>query len=114
MALFGNGGLPPVKPREDSAALGRGRKERGSRIESPEAAPQTDRRKSHPAKEHQPATAHKRTPFDPNLRHDTCQTDPDLAAVVDAWDALPKAVRAGIVAMVRASTDRSDPSTRGR
>jgi hypothetical protein len=29
--------------------------------------------------------------------------DPDLSAVVDAWDSLPPAVRAGILAMVRAS-----------
>jgi hypothetical protein len=38
------------------------------------------------------------------LAIDTCQTDPDLTTVVDAWDRLPEAVRAGIVAMVRAST----------
>jgi hypothetical protein len=31
------------------------------------------------------------------------ETDPDLAAVVAAWDRLPEAVRAGIVAMVRAA-----------
>jgi hypothetical protein len=29
--------------------------------------------------------------------------DPDLAAVMAAWPALPEAVRAGIVAMVKAS-----------
>ena len=29
--------------------------------------------------------------------------DPDLTAVIDAWDRLPDAVRAGILAMVRAS-----------
>jgi hypothetical protein len=34
---------------------------------------------------------------------DTCPTDPDLATVVNAWDRLPEAVRAGIVAMVRAA-----------
>jgi len=28
--------------------------------------------------------------------------DPDLAAVVEAWDRLPEPIRAGIVAMVRA------------
>ena len=27
--------------------------------------------------------------------------DPDLAAVVDAWPALPQAIKAGILAMVR-------------
>jgi hypothetical protein len=35
--------------------------------------------------------------------HDTCQTEPELAAVVDAWSRLPEAVRAGIVALVRAA-----------
>jgi len=29
--------------------------------------------------------------------------DPGLTVVIDAWDRLPEAVRAGIVAMVRAS-----------
>jgi hypothetical protein len=29
--------------------------------------------------------------------------DPDLAAVIDAWDRLPEALRAGIVAMVKAT-----------
>jgi hypothetical protein len=38
------------------------------------------------------------------LRHDACQTDPDLARIVDAWPTLPEAVRAGIVAMVKAAT----------
>ncbi len=32
-------------------------------------------------------------------------TDRDLRAVVDAWPVLPDAVKAGILAMVRASTD---------
>jgi hypothetical protein len=30
--------------------------------------------------------------------------DPDLTAVIDAWDRLPEAVRAGIVAMVKAAS----------
>jgi hypothetical protein len=54
------------------------------------------------------------------LAHDICQKistlealapighvhelDPDLAAVVAAWDRLPEAVKAGIVAMVRAAS----------
>jgi hypothetical protein len=42
-------------------------------------------------------------PFDANLIHDTCQTDPDLATIIDAWDRLPETVRAGIVAMVKAA-----------
>ncbi|HZW33277.1 MAG TPA: hypothetical protein VFF52_21345 [Isosphaeraceae bacterium] len=40
----------------------------------------------------------------PSLIHDNCQTDSDLAAVIDAWGRLPEAVRAGIVAMVKAAT----------
>jgi hypothetical protein len=31
------------------------------------------------------------------------QKSPDLALLVERWDALPEAVRAGIVAMVKAS-----------
>ena len=41
-----------------------------------------------------------------HLATDTCQTDPDLASVVDAWDRLPEAVRAGIVAMVKATSGK--------
>jgi hypothetical protein len=33
--------------------------------------------------------------------------DPDLAAVIDAWDRLPEAVKAGIVAMVKAALGTS-------
>ena len=29
---------------------------------------------------------------------------PDLAAVIDAWDRLPEAIRAGILAMVKAAS----------
>jgi hypothetical protein len=47
-------------------------------------------------------TSHQRS-LAPYGIHDTCQTDPDLAAVIDAWDRLPEAVRAGIVAMVQAA-----------
>ena len=47
-------------------------------------------------------------PLAPDLLHDTCQTDPDLARIVDAWPTLPEAVRAGIVAMVKAALP--DPS----
>ena len=31
---------------------------------------------------------------------------PDLAAVIDAWPALPEAIKKGILAMVRAGTGR--------
>jgi hypothetical protein len=40
----------------------------------------------------------------PPLIHDDCQTDPDLATIIDAWGRLPEAVRAGIVAMVKAAS----------
>ncbi len=38
------------------------------------------------------------------LPTDTCKTDPDLAAVVAAWPELPEALKAGIVAMVKATS----------
>jgi len=38
-----------------------------------------------------------------HLLTDTCKTDPGLAAVVAAWPELPEAIRAGIVAMVKAA-----------
>src|SRR5262245_33872812 len=59
---------------------------------------------STPALENKPENSHK-TSLAPSLRHDTCLTDPDLTTVVNAWDRLPEAVRAGIVAMVKAASD---------
>jgi hypothetical protein len=44
------------------------------------------------------------------VRHDTCPTDPDLTIVVDAWNRLPEAVRAGIVAMVKSATSKKGGS----
>ncbi len=38
-----------------------------------------------------------------HLPTDTCQTDPGLALVAEAWARLPEAVRAGIVALVKAT-----------
>ena len=38
------------------------------------------------------------------LPTDTCKTDPDLAAVVAAWSELPEAIKAGILAMVKAAS----------
>jgi hypothetical protein len=35
---------------------------------------------------------------------DTCQTDPDLTAVIDAWDRLPEGVRASILMLVKAAS----------
>ena len=37
------------------------------------------------------------------LPTDTCKTDPDLAAIVVAWPELPEALKAGILAMVKAA-----------
>jgi hypothetical protein len=39
----------------------------------------------------------------PSVIHGTCQLDPHLAAVIEAWHRLPEALRAGIVAMVKAA-----------
>jgi hypothetical protein len=38
------------------------------------------------------------------LPTDNCQLPPDLAAVVAAWPSLPEAIRAGILAMVKAAS----------
>ena len=42
-------------------------------------------------------------PVGPHLATDTCQTDPDLARIVDAWPALPEAVRDSILMLVKAA-----------
>ncbi len=39
----------------------------------------------------------------PDSLPDLLQNDPDLALIVERWSELPEAVRAGILAMVRAS-----------
>ena len=36
-----------------------------------------------------------------HLPTDICRTNPDLAAVVDAWPNLPEVLKAGIVTMVK-------------
>ncbi len=74
------------------------------RIMRPEGGQQTNQRKSNPRKDHQAESAHKRILFDPDSIHDTCQTDPDLARIVDAWPGLPDAIKAGILAMVNAAS----------
>ena len=43
-----------------------------------------------------------------HLPTDTCKTDPDLAAVMAAWSKLPEAIRAGILAMVKAARIQSE------
>jgi hypothetical protein len=42
------------------------------------------------------------------LPTDTCKIDPDLAAVVAAWPSLPEAMKAGIVAMVKATSGKAE------
>jgi hypothetical protein len=49
------------------------------------------------------APSHEDSQVDPPVIHDTCRTDTDLAAVVDAWPELPAAIKAGILAMVKAA-----------
>jgi hypothetical protein len=39
----------------------------------------------------------------PSVPTDTCQTDPDLTAVLAAWPELPQAIRTAILAMVTAA-----------
>jgi hypothetical protein len=43
-----------------------------------------------------------------HLAIDTCQTDPDLAAVVDAWPRLPRALRAAVLALVKSASKEVD------
>jgi hypothetical protein len=38
------------------------------------------------------------------LLHGACQTDPDLARIVDAWPSLSDAIKAGITAMIEAAS----------
>jgi hypothetical protein len=42
-------------------------------------------------------------PVADHLPTDTCKNDPDLAVVVAAWPELPEAIKAGILAMVKAA-----------
>ena len=50
-------------------------------------------------------------PFGHPLATDTRQTAPDLATVIDAWDQLPEAIRAGIVAMVKTASGKAGRRT---
>jgi hypothetical protein len=49
-------------------------------------------------------TSHQRS-LAPDLRHDTCQTDPDLAQIHAVWSSLPTAVRASIMMLVQAAAN---------
>jgi signal transduction histidine kinase len=74
------------------------------RIFNPALLPQAHRRKSNSIEDHRPESTNTPTLIDPDLIHYNPPADPDLAAVVSAWDRLPLAVRAGIVAMVWAAS----------
>ncbi len=47
-------------------------------------------------------------PLTDHLPNDICKTYPDLATVVDAWPNLPEALKAGIVAMVKATSGKAE------
>jgi hypothetical protein len=49
-----------------------------------------------------------------HLPNDTCKTDPDLAAVIDAWPELPEAIKAGILAMIKAAVAMEPQGGRNR
>jgi hypothetical protein len=42
------------------------------------------------------------------LPPDTRQSDPVLALVIERWETLPDAIKAGILAMVRAATPEAE------
>jgi len=46
------------------------------------------------------------TPNPSSLDPELAESDPNLAAVIRSWPTLPEPVRAGITAMVRATTER--------
>jgi hypothetical protein len=46
-------------------------------------------------------------------RENQGQITPDLAQLVTSWPTLPEAIKAGIMAMVKASTPRQTPSNDG-
>jgi hypothetical protein len=52
--------------------------------------------------------SHKDRVIDPHLIQDTCKTDRDLALVNESWPDLPEAIRAGILAMVKAARSARD------
>ena len=52
------------------------------------------------------------TEYDTKNPAETTFEDADLRAVVDAWPTLPDAVRAGIVAMVRAAVEADSSTSR--
>jgi hypothetical protein len=56
-----------------------------------------NRRKPKPGKAIPSESIHQGPPIDPPRIHDTCQTDPDLAQIIAAWDRLPEVIREGLL-----------------
>jgi hypothetical protein len=56
-----------------------------------------------PARQEATDNDQKRLPVTTQITTRPLPEDADLAAVIDAWDRLPEAIKAGILAMVRAS-----------
>ena len=67
------------------------------RIMRPQASFRNDR-KDKDLRQGDPAASHQ-------IPTDNCQTNPELATVIEAWNRLPEPVRAGIVAMVKAASE---------
>jgi hypothetical protein len=76
-----------------------------SRILSPAHVRRRSNRKIKPVNNLGTTQAQEWLPVDPVLIHDNRQSDPDLdlAAVAEAWPKLPEAIKAGILAMVKAA-----------
>jgi hypothetical protein len=47
-----------------------------------------------------------------DLHTDSCPRDPDLTEIVDSWEALPEAIKASILTMVRNATNWQASSSR--
>ena len=73
------------------------------RINLPPAGKQPQDHNANSSKRLRLKATDKDAPIDPLVLHDTRMTCPDLAAVIDAWNRLPQAIKAGIIAMVKAA-----------
>ncbi len=101
--LKSSGGEPPCGFESHRRySTGRDRKRqnplfsRGFATSTPEHSSPSSRQRATQADPKRPSTATENATG-------VLPADPELAAVIDAWDRLPEAVRAGILAMVRAA-----------
>jgi hypothetical protein len=79
----------------------------------PNEVPPTRTRTDNPLIESQPSDSHNLNsikslrkvgmPVGHLLATDNCHMDPDLLAILEAWPTLPEAIKAGVVAMVKAA-----------